>query len=115
MDRRFKIIKGYDREIQNPIVIMKGSTILIIKRNYGKYKDWFWCRTDDGKDAFVRVEILEVGSSTATFLKDYESKELTVFESDVLVPIFEMGGWTWARKSSEDEGWIPMKLRSPTT
>ena len=113
MDRRIRVIKHYDREFQNAIVMKKGSTILIIRRNEGIYKEWFWCRTDDGTEAFVPEEILEVGGPTATFLKDYDSKELTVFEGDVLISIFDMGGWTWARKSSGEEGWIPNEITGP--
>ena len=113
MDRRIRVIKRYESEVQNSVAMKNGSTILIIRRNEGIYKEWFWCRTDDGTEAFVPEGILEVEGSTATFLKDYESKELTVFEGDVLISIFEMGGWTWARKSSGEEGWIPDEITEP--
>lgn len=113
MERRIRIIRGYAGEFEDPILMKKGSPIRVIRKNEGRYSEWYWCRTEDGKEAFVPEQILEIEGSSATFLRDYNSKELTVSEGEFLISIYEMGGWTWARKSSGEEGWIPDEIAEP--
>lgn len=91
----------------------KGSSIEIIRRNDGKYREWYWCRTGDGNEAFVPGQVLEVNGSTGTFLRDYNSLELTVSRGDILIMLYEMGGWTLARKSTGEEGWVPSEYTEP--
>lgn len=107
MEGRIRITGGYVKEFGNPISMKSGSRIEVIKRNDGKYKERYWCRTMEGVEAFVPEQLLAVEGNMATFLRDHDSRELTVSRGEVLVSLYEVGEWTWARKSSGEEGWIP--------
>ncbi len=113
MDRRLRVIKPYSREFEHPLVVAKGTTIEVIKRNDGRYKEWYWCRSEDGIEAFVPEELVRVDGTTATFLADYDSSELTISEGETLIQLAEMGGWIWAKKSTGEKGWIPAENAAP--
>ncbi len=91
VERRIRIVKGYAREFEKAMVMKKGSSLQVIRRN----------------------DVMEMDGKYATFLMDYDSKELTVSEGDVLISIYGMGGWTRARKPSGEEGWIPDEIAEP--
>ncbi len=113
MEQRIQVIIDYVSEFHNPILMKKGSTINILKRNDGKYTEWFWCRTDEGVEAYVPENSLEITDNTGTFLHDYNSKELNVAKGEILISLYETGGWIWAKKSSGEEGWIPDENTEP--
>ncbi len=113
MERRIRVIKDYAREFENPISMKKGSHIKVIRKNEGRYKEWFWCKNEEGIEAFVPSEILEIEGSSAVFLQDYDSREHTVYVGDILIFIYEMGGWAWVKKSSGQDGWIPKENTEP--
>ncbi len=92
MDRRLRVVKPYRREFENPLVISKGNSVEVIKRNEGRYKEWYWCRSEDGIEAFVPKKLVSVEGRTATFLADYDSSELTVSEGETLIQLYEMDG-----------------------
>lgn len=93
-----RVTKPYHRESDHHLVVSKGTAIEVIKRNDGRYKEWYWCRSEDGIEAFVPEQLVRVDGKAAIFLADYDSTELTVSEGETLILLNEMGGWIRAQK-----------------
>ncbi len=114
MDNRGRVISDYVSEFSNPMSARKGDSIRVIRKNDGKYKSWYWCRSDSGIEAWVPEVVLSISGDRATLSQDYNSRELDSSENEIVDILYEMGGWSWCRNSRGKEGWLPSDILGKT-
>lgn len=108
-DTRLKVVEAYVREFGNPMKASSGEEVEILKKNDGKYREWYWCRSGDGTESWVPQQVIRISGNMATFSEDYDATELTVDIGDVLTLIHRMGGWAWCLDSRGQRGWVPLE------
>ena len=76
-----------------------------------EYEGWLWCQNSAGANAWVPETYLEKMSDSGEyqFLKDYNSRELTVDMGQEVIVLDEDSGWAWVRTTLGEEGWIPLE------
>ncbi len=104
-----KVIKNHTSEFQTPLIAVKGEIVEGEKRET-EYKGWLWCRNNAGVNAWVPETYLEKVSEPGQFqfLKDYNSRELTIDEGQEVIVLDEDSEWAWVRTTLGEEGWIPL-------
>ncbi len=105
-----KVIKSHKSEFHVPLIALKGETVQGEKRDT-EYEGWLWCQNRNGVAAWVPETYLERTSDSGQFqfLKDYNSRELTIEEGQEVLVLEEDSGWAWARTTLGEEGWLPIK------
>jgi hypothetical protein len=105
-----KVIKNHKSEFQVPLIAKEGD-IVEGKERETEYEGWLWCRNRSQVEAWVPKTLLEstLESGHFQFLKDYNSRELTIDEGQEVIVLNEESGWAWVRTTLGDEGWIPLE------
>lgn len=105
-----KVIKSHVNEFRIPLIAAKGEIVQGEKRET-KYEGWLWCQNSAGVNAWVPETHLEKISDSGQFqfLKDYNSRELTIDEGQEVIVLDEDSGWAWVRTTLGEEGWIPLE------
>lgn len=105
-----KVIKNHKSEFHVPLIAAKGEKVEGEKRKT-EYEGWLWCQNSAGVNAWVPETYLEKISDSGQyrFLKDYNSRELTIDEGQEVIVLNEESGWAWVRTPLGDEGWIPLE------
>ena len=105
-----KVTKNHKSEFHVTLIAAKGEVVRGEKRKT-EYEGWLWCQNNAGVDAWVPETYLEKLSDSGQFqfLKDYNSRELTVNEGQEVIVLDEDSGWAWARTALGEEGWIPLE------
>lgn len=104
-----RVNKSYSAEFPNPIEMKKGDKIRVLKRNEGDYKRWFWCRTDNGVEAYVPENALDVKETIGTFVTDYTSLELDAEEGESMSILHRFDGWAFCVNDKVEKGWLPLE------
>ncbi|MHA2047476.1 MAG: SH3 domain-containing protein [Candidatus Thorarchaeota archaeon] len=105
-----KVTKNHKSEFHVPLIAKKGEIIEGQERET-EYEGWLWCRNRSKVEAWVPKTLLESTSESGhfLFLKDYNSRELTIDEGQEVIVLNEESGWAWVRTPLGDEGWIPLE------
>jgi uncharacterized protein YgiM (DUF1202 family) len=105
-----KVTKNHKSEFHVSLVATKGEIVKGEERKT-EYEGWLWCQNSAGVNAWVPQTYLEKTSSSGQFqfLKDYNSRELTVNEGQEVIVLDEDSGWAWVRTTLGEEGWIPLE------
>ena len=104
---RYRSVKEYASPYEEPRVFAKGETVRWERRE-SNWSGWLWCTSSSGTEAWVPEAWLEIRGDSGSLLHDYTAKELSVRSGDVLVALLEESGWIWARKTTGEEGWVPL-------
>jgi hypothetical protein len=108
MTKHGRVIKAYDRLYDNPIQVRKGDVVRVTERDMWQDRYlWLWCIADTGKEGWTPDVFIQLEGDQGTLLRDYNATELTSAIGDNLLIIEEVGGWYWARKVTNEYGWIP--------
>ncbi|MFW9769043.1 MAG: SH3 domain-containing protein [Candidatus Thorarchaeota archaeon] len=104
-----KVIKNHVNEFHVPLIAAKGEFVQGEKRET-EYEGWLWCQNSAGVNAWVPETYLEKTSDPGKFqfLKDYNSRELTIDEGQEVIVLDEDSEWAWVRTTLGEEGWIPL-------
>jgi hypothetical protein len=105
-----KVTKNHKSEFHVPMIATKGEIVQGEKRET-EYEGWLWCHNSAGVNAWVPETYLEQKSDSGQyqFLKNYNSRELTVDEGQEVIVLEEDSGWIWVRTTLGEEGWIPLE------
>jgi hypothetical protein len=105
-----KVTKNHKSESPVPMIAAKGE-IVQGERRETEYEGWLWCQNSAGVNAWVPETYLEKTSDSGQFqfLKDYNSRELTIDEGQEVIVLEEDSGWIWIRTTLGEEGWIPLE------
>ncbi len=104
------MVKNHKSEFHVPLIAKNGE-IVEGEEKETELEGWLWCRNNSGVHGWVPKTYLELTSESKhyQFLKDYNSRELTIDEDQEVIVLDEESGWAWVRTPLGDEGWIPMK------
>ena len=83
------------------LCVAKGDPLEVGRRDE-EWPGWVWCLDAEGLGGWLPEE--DVGDGRA--LADFDTRELTVAEGDMLEPLEHRSGWTWCR-GLDGEGWVP--------
>ena len=109
MTSRAIVKTKYTREFEGqPMILSEGDSITVLKKNQGKYKEWYWCRSSDGIEAWVPEAFMIIRGDSAQVTRNYNSSELSVEAGENVVIEYSTGGWAWCTNSKLERGWIPM-------
>ncbi|MFW9809283.1 MAG: SH3 domain-containing protein [Candidatus Thorarchaeota archaeon] len=105
-----KVIKSHVSEFHIPLIAVKGEVVQGEKRET-EYEGWLWCQNHVGTAAWVPETYLEKASDSGQyqFIKDYNSRELTIEEGQEVIVLDVESGWAWVRTTLGEEGWIPLE------
>lgn len=115
---RYLVIKEWRSLYPNPILLNRGSEVIIDntrKETDPDWKGWVWCRSVE-KEGWVPRQILnhvEDGEiiSRAIAQEDYSAKELNVEKGELVIGEKRLNGWLWCRKETQDDfGWLPLDV-----
>ncbi len=92
------------------ITLQPGDTMQLGERSNpdGPYPNWIYCTSDKTQQSgWVAAHIITVQDGIASVTQSYTSEEMTVSTGDVIDTIFELNGWYWARRiSDQKEAWV---------
>lgn len=101
------VIKAYESEYTEPLVMSKGSEVTIMKRE-SEWPGWIWCQTKAGDRRWVAKAYLIIDGNRGILNRDYEATELTAQIGDMVKAIFEEAGWVWCESKTDNRGWLPV-------
>lgn len=107
MTKRYRVIKDYTRQHNDPIRFERGESI-IVERSDPEYPGWFWCTDKRGKSGWVHESYFEQEDYRHIAIEDYNALELTVKAGDELIGEDERGGWLLAVTRGGQRGWVPL-------
>ncbi len=108
MIRSGRVVKSYTRLYDDPIQVKKGEVVRVTKRDLWQDRYlWLWCIAESAKEGWTPDSFIELNGEQGVMLRDYNAIELTVALGDNLTIIEEVNGWYWARKVTNEYGWVP--------
>lgn len=104
-----KVIKTHKSEFPIPLIATKGGIVEGMERG-NEFEGWLWCKNSFDVHSWVPKAYLEPApeSGQFQFLRDYNSRELTIDAGQEVIVLDEESGWAWARTTLGEEGWIPL-------
>ena len=72
------------------------------------WQDWIRCLADDGREAWVPIQFLNITEQSGTLLKEYDALELSLTVDDVIRVSDIVNGFGMAHKHNGEQGWVPM-------
>ncbi len=106
---QYHVTKSYVHQYADPISFAQGEAVLRERKDSDeKYPGWWWCTDKRGKSGWVHEAYLEEDDYRFLGKFDYNARELTVAEGDVLEGLGEVGGWLLATKADGEQGWVPL-------
>ena len=111
MNARARVIKPHKSEFPVPIKLVKGEQI------EGKVKKttwdgWIWCKSPTGVNGWVPQNYLQASQKKKGWfivLKNYNARELSAQENEILHLSEEVSEWVWATTKDGQSGWIPLE------
>ena len=84
------------------LAVAAGEPLEVGRRSEDEWPGWVWCENRSGLGGWLPEGI--VGDGLA--LADFDTRELTVTEGEVVHPGERRAGWTWCR-GEDGQGWVP--------
>lgn len=104
--RRVRVVESYTAAYLDPLRARAGEVLALGKRD-DEFPGWVWCTDPRGKSGWTPESYLEIHGDTGTLLHDYDARELTVKENDILIVEIEESGWLLCITDSGARGWVP--------
>ena len=89
------------RASYDPALRVAAGEPLVVGHRDDEWPGWVWCLAG-GLGGWLPEEVVGDGRARA----DFDTRELTAAEGDVLEPLGWRSGWTWCR-GRNGEGWVP--------
>lgn len=106
-----KVTKKYDICYPDPLSLQKGDVVSILKKEETpEWDGWYFCKDHLQKEGWISRDYLRIEDTKATLIKPYSAKELSANEGEEALPLFESCGWSWCKKSTGEEGWLPNNI-----
>ena len=107
----YLVIQGSKSPYPNPIVFHKGDIVEVGEEfsDDPDWKDWVWCVSARGLQAWVPKQFLEIEDKEGIFIRDYNAMELSVSVGERLLVFEIVNGFGMAENSDRIKGWVPMR------
>jgi hypothetical protein len=109
---KHRVTHAHDAENPDVLVVSKGERLKYERKPTG-FSGWIWCTATNGKSAWAPESWVKLAGESCVFTRDYNSRELSVREGDILEVKLEESGWAWAQTSGGDCGWVPSDRIEP--
>lgn len=104
---RARILKAYQAQYPDPIVLQSGAVVSLGKTD-PEFPGWIWATSlISGKSGWVPEPFLARDGDEARCLREYSARELDVREGDLVSVLEELSGWAWVESESGLTGWVP--------
>jgi uncharacterized protein YgiM (DUF1202 family) len=104
--QRVQVSLPYEVQYKDPIDLRAGES-LAIGRTDDDFPGWRWCRSSDGREVWVPIELLSSEESQGFILQDYSARELRVRSGEDVLVEDARHGWLLVRNMKGERGWIP--------
>lgn len=105
--KKYKVIKSYRSEFDNPIKLSKGEHVTIIEKSNptGDWAGWLLCKSCDNK-GWVPHQIVD---ANGLVIENYDAREFDLDIGEILLAEKELNGWIWCNKLDNDDikAWAP--------
>ena len=95
-----RVREGWTASYDPALAVRAGETLEVGRRD-DEWPGWAWC-VARGLGGWLPLEIVGDGHA----LGDFDTREMTVAEGDLVEPGEGRAGWTWCRAGGR-EGWVP--------
>lgn len=94
---------------------VEAGQVVVLGDEDDRWRGWFRCTLPDGPSAWVHESFFKPeNAGNARFLENYTAREMSIHIGDPVTVLREVGGWSWVRRESGAEGWVPDEvLRVP--
>ena len=86
----------------DPALRVAAGEPLTVGERDEEWSGWVWCTNPEGLGGWLPEDIVVDDRAVV----DFDTRELTVAEGDLVEPLRGRLGWTWCR-GPEGEGWVP--------
>lgn len=108
---RYKTIKEYKTEFENPISVSKGEEVVCLQRSdpNGDWPNWVLCKTSDN-EGWIPEQIIEHKNNKYMVVEDYNAREFNLDIGDILIEEKMLNGWIWGYKEGDTShfAWAPL-------
>lgn len=104
---KYRVSKAHRSDILRPLTASTGKT-LAFERRESECPGWIWCRTGSGMEGWVPENWVIIEGQTCKLRRDYNARELSVSEGEVLTASLFESGWVWVTGQSGETGWVPL-------
>jgi uncharacterized protein YgiM (DUF1202 family) len=102
-----RIMQEYHIQYVDPIEVTAGDKVMVELEDV-EFPGWVWCRTADGRQGWVPIELLlKQDSGEAIVRQTYSARELAVQPGEDVVIVDSRHGWLQIRNSAGECGWVP--------
>ncbi len=112
MSRTGRAVEAWSRSYDEALAVTRNQVVQVEKEDH-EWPGWFWCVDDAGTGGWLPRQCLDAPRGEARILEDFDTVELTVTPGEVLTLLQCREGWTWCRKDTGAEGWLPDRILEP--
>jgi hypothetical protein len=105
---KYRVIEDHVASFPFAMVAVKTDRVAVGKED-SDMPGWFWCKDEDGVEAWVPGTYLEIDGGEATFIQDYNSMELDAKKGGTVQYLGETLSWVECLNSKWEYGWLPKK------
>ena len=106
---RMEVLNDYIGDSQI-IELEAGDHVQLGERSNpnGPHPNWIHCKSDKtGKAGWVAAHLLTMAGNMAIANARYTSEEMTVASGDIVDTVYELNGWYWCKRlSDQKEAWV---------
>ena len=113
MGETYRVAKSYETPFPDRWIAKAGAR-LRFERQESEWEGWLWCTDSSGKSAWVPESWLSLDEGICVLRQDYNARELSVAEGELITAHFAESGWAFGTKEDGEQGWVPLNHLSPT-
>jgi SH3-like domain-containing protein len=112
MPTRVRIRMAYAAQYPDPLEVLAGTPLQVGQEDK-EFPGWKWCKSPDGREGWVPIELLSGRGNEAQAREDYSSRELPVQPGEEVVVEDARHDWLLVRNANGERGWIPESHAEP--
>ena len=103
-------IRNYQSPYPESILFQAGEVVAVgdIYNRNPEWQNWIRCQGEDGKEAWVPLQFLQVTGNQGIILRSYDARELTISENEFLQIAEIINGFGMAENQVGERGWVPL-------
>ena len=107
----WECVAKHRTEYDNPILLSKGEIVKLGELSTEEnWENWIWAENKNLQGGWVPIQIIDFSEDKkqGVVLEDYSARELNVDETELLIKIKSLNGWSWVKRlDNSEEGWVP--------
>lgn len=103
------VVAGHEIQFPDPLTMNTGDELQILPRKSEEWPGWVFCESKAGKKGWVPESILTMSAEKAVAKQNYDSREVSVMEGEIVRIEKTESGWAWVTNMTNETGWVPLK------